>query len=39
MLDEKEQRMITTGLNSFDELDALEELEQKEYEKKTRREP
>jgi hypothetical protein len=31
--------MITASLNSFDKLDTLEELEQKKYKEKTRREP
>jgi hypothetical protein len=30
--------MISAGLNSFDKLDALEELEQKKYKEKIRRE-
>jgi hypothetical protein len=39
MLDKKEQRMISASLNFFDKLNILEELEQKEYKKETRREP
>jgi hypothetical protein len=34
----KKQRIISASLNSFDKLDILEELEQKEYKKKTRQE-
>jgi hypothetical protein len=31
--------MIAAGLNSFDELDVIEEKEKKEREEETRREP
>jgi hypothetical protein len=31
MLNKKKQRIISTSLSSFDKLDILEELEQKEY--------
>jgi hypothetical protein len=31
--------MISTSMNSFDKLDILEELKQKEHEKETRQEP